>query len=179
MACPYALASLPVFIQNKPMEKEATLNSSLATQGFLITHLELPDEVLKTVRKRDWAELDRLIALETKPKGRIFKHLRNYAEFSEIEFIISIRSSLQDPDEDGIWHDDGSRVLAFSLSLTVNPESIEGGRLEIRKQGSESVFLPTPAYGTMIVFSTGQQGYEHKINRVIQGERMIIAGWCT
>jgi hypothetical protein len=119
---------------------------------------------------------------EALPGGAVFEELRKYAEFSEIEFIISIRSSLEEPDEDGIWHDDGSRVLAFSLSVTLDPDGIEGGRLEIRKRGSDtpdSGYLPTPAFGSMIVFATGQQGFEHKINRVIRGERIIIAGWCT
>ena len=112
----------------------------------------------------------------------IFSKLQNYAKFSQIQFIISIRSSLEQPDEDGIWHDDGSRILAFSLSLTLNPSEIEGGILEIRERGEESSkseTLPTPPYGSMIVFATGHLGFEHKINRVIRGERIIIAGWCT
>jgi hypothetical protein len=112
----------------------------------------------------------------------IFDELLRYEKFSQIEFIISIRSSLIEPDDDGIWHDDGSRVLAFSLSLTLEPVVIEGGCLEIRRrEGSnqESVVIPTPLFGTMIVFATGHRGFEHKINRVIQGERIIIAGWCT
>ena len=129
--------------------------------------------------------MDRLIALETRKGGAIFEELLNFSRFSEIEFIISIRSSLEVPDEDGIWHDDGSRRLAFSLSLTRNPEAIQGGRLEIRRRAerggdaSGSEVLPTPGYGTLIVFATGSQGYEHKINRVTEGERLIIAGWCT
>jgi hypothetical protein len=107
--------------------------------------------------------------------------LREYARFSEIEFIISIRSSLESPDEDGIWHDDGSRVLAFSLSLTIEHQEIGGGKLEIRRRGSPDACgaIPTPPYGTLIVFATGQSGYEHKIGRVERGERIIIAGWCT
>lgn len=154
----------------------------LETQGYLITPIELPPVIRDKVTERNWVELDRAIGLETRPEGVIFKHLQNYAEFSQIEFIISIRSSLEAPDEDGIWHDDGSRVLAFSLSLTLNPEAIEGGRLEIRKRGADistPEVVSTPPYGTMIVFATGHQGFEHKINRVIRGERMIIAGWCT
>ena len=150
--------------------------------GYLITTVELPDLIRGKVLARNWPELDRAIARETNPGGVIFRNLQNYAEFSEIEFIISIRSSLEQPDEDGIWHDDGSRVLAFSLSLTLDPSQIEGGRLEIRKRGidsSKSEVLATPPYGTMIVFATGHLGFEHKINRVIRGERIIIAGWCT
>ena len=127
-------------------------------------------------------ELDRAIAGEVVQGGLIFNELQKYGDFSEIEFIISIRSSNDEPDEDGIWHDDGSRVLAFSLSLCLTPDEIHGGRLEFRRQGSDETVLaslPSPPFGTMIVFATGWQGFEHKINRVTSGERMIIAGWCT
>jgi len=154
----------------------------IATQGYLITAVELPASVLEKLLERNWPELDQVIARETLPGGVIFSKLQNYTKFSQIEFIISIRSSLEQPDEDGIWHDDGSRVLAFSLSLTLDPSEIEGGFLEIRRRGEESSkseTLPTPSYGSMIVFATGHLGFEHKINRVIRGERIIIAGWCT
>jgi hypothetical protein len=153
----------------------------IASQGYLITSLSLPDVIREKVIQQNWGELDQTIALETMPGGVIFNELQKYAEFSKIEFIISIRSSREFPDEDGIWHDDGSRVLAFSLSLTLNHHEIGGGRLEIRKFGhpSHSEILPTPPYGSVIIFATGHQGFEHKINRVVQGERIIIAGWCT
>jgi hypothetical protein len=133
------------------------------------------------ILKRDWVGLDGALQTETRPGGSVYDALTPFAPFSGIEFIISIRSSLECPDEDGIWHDDGSRVLAFSLSLSPSPEEIQGGRLEIRKrQGSESAeSIPTPPYGTLIVFATGQDGFEHKINRVTQGERIIAAGWCS
>ena len=153
----------------------------IAANGYLISKIELPPAIRGMVVQRNWEALDRAIAAETAPTGMIFKELRNHGEFSEIEFIIAIRSSREEPDEDGIWHDDGSRVLAFSLSLTLNPEAIEGGRLEIKKRGADlstAQILPTPPFGTMIVFATGHQGFEHKIGRVIQGERIIIAGWC-
>lgn len=154
----------------------------LLQKGFLLTPITLPASVHEAVIARDWNELDRLMRIETQPRGAVFEELQKYERFSEIEMIIAIRSSLIEPDEDGIWHDDGSRVLAFSLSLTLQPEAIEGGRLEIRRRAEPHPAtdpLPTPPYGTMIVFATGVQGFEHKINRVIQGERIIIAGWCT
>ncbi len=110
----------------------------------------------------------------------IFEKLLEYGHFTTIEFIISIRSSFEFPDEDGIWHDDGSRKFAFSLSLTLEPEQVVGGVLEIRPKGADASHrIPTPKFGKMIVFATGQTGYEHKINRVSEGERIIIAGWCT
>ncbi len=163
------------------------VSNALSSLGYFLDPLELRPSIREAVVARDWNYLDRLIRIETLPGGAIFDRLSNYHRFSEIEFIISIRSSELEPDEDGIWHDDGSRVLAFSLSLTLNPEAVVGGRLEIRRRdGTTGVAgrapsgpIPTPAYGTMIVFATGVWGFEHKINRVSEGERVIIAGWCT
>ncbi len=156
--------------------------SQLSSVGHFLVPLALPLRIRQFVMDRDWGALDRAIRLETLKGGMIYDKLQAYREFTDIEFIISIRSSLEMPDEDGIWHDDGSRVLAFSLSLTLNPADIEGGLLEIRKRAipaPESFGIFTPPFGTMIVFATGYQGFEHKINRVIRGERIIIAGWCT
>lgn len=154
----------------------------LTTQGFVLVPIDLPPSIREKVAERNWPELDQAIQKETLYGGVIYEELRKHIDFKEIEFIISIRSSLKDPDDDGIWHDDGSRILAFSLSLTLDHLAIEGGKLEFRKKLSPSEVLssvPTPPIGTMIIFSTGLQGFEHKINRVIQGERIIAAGWCT
>lgn len=154
----------------------------LEDDGFLLRSLELPAHIRSFVEKRDWPALDASIRVATQPEGVIFEELLKLTSFKEIEFIISIRSSLEFPDDDGIWHDDGSRVLAFSLSLTLDHAAVGGGRLEIQKRGQldpVSKSIPTPPFGTMIVFATGQSGFEHKINKVTQGERIIIAGWCT
>jgi hypothetical protein len=158
------------------------MGSQVLSQGYSLSQLKLPDSLYRSVKGRDWKEVDHLIQGEVRKGGVIFNELSKYADFSEIEFIISIRSSLQEPDEDGIWHDDGSRVLAFSLSLTLEHQLIQGGMLGLRKRVGEPndcVEISTPPYGTMIVFATGFQGFEHKIHRVTQGERVIIAGWCT
>lgn len=155
---------------------------NLSEDGFLLRQINLPQGIRAIVERRDWPALDREVREFTLPGGAVFEELRPFAEFTEIEFIISIRSSLEFPDDDGIWHDDGSRVLAFSMSLTLEPGAIEGGQLEIRRQSQPapvSKFIPTPDFGTMIVFATGHLGFEHKINKVTQGERIIIAGWCT
>lgn len=156
--------------------------NGLRSVGFALVAIRLPSSIREMTARRNWPELDQAIQLETLSGGVIFEELRKYMRFSEIEFIISIRSSLQEPDEDGIWHDDGSRVLAFSLSLTLDPQWIEGGKLEFRKMGvpSEAInSVPTPPFGTLIVFSTGHHGFEHRINRVTRGERIVAAGWCT
>lgn len=151
-------------------------------RGHTFTSVELPTAIRQAVSDRNWDELDRLIRQETLVGGSIFSKLSSYRRFEQIEFIISIRSSsLGYPDEDGIWHDDGSRLLAFSLSLTSNPGAIDGGVLEIRKRNTPGLRwkISTPDFGTMVVFATGRDGFEHKINRVVAGERIIIAGWCT
>jgi hypothetical protein len=153
----------------------------LSQNGFFLSQIQLPTRVRELVLARDWPALDTAIKTETIRGGAIFEELKRHGSFSEIEFIISIRSSLREPDEDGIWHDDGSRVLAFSLSLTLDHQGIGGGVLEVRKRDGSSPArqIPTPPYGTIIVFATGHQGFEHKINRVSASERIIIAGWCT
>lgn len=157
--------------------------------GYFLLPLSLPAKLGEATRDRDWPRVDALAREQTLPGGVVYEALRPYAEFTQIEFILSIRPGLDLPpgdlDEDGIWHDDGSRVLAFSLSLTQHPESLVGGRLGIRRRALEDpdagpdTLLPTPPFGTMIVFATGLAGYEHRIHRVERGERVIIAGWCT
>jgi hypothetical protein len=157
-----------------------TLHFSLASQGYFLKPVHLPESIRVKVIARQWVELDQEMRRETMPGGVVYEELQKVAKFSEIEFIISIRSSYDEPDEDGIWHDDGSRLFAFSLSLTLDHLGIVGGRLEIKKRdGSNLGSIDTPPFGTMIVFATGQSGYEHRVNRVVQGERIIIAGWCT
>ena len=154
--------------------------TQLQEQGYFLKEISLPPTVREAVIRRDWNQLDALIQTQIVPGGIIFNSLREYESFERMESIIAIRSSLEYPDEDGIWHDDGSRVLAFSLSLTVDQSTLSGGILEVKKIASETspALIPTPAFGTMIVFATGVKGFEHRITRVLQGERIIIAGWC-
>lgn len=149
-------------------------------QGFKLETFSLPPELRNSVEKDDWNSVDATFHKLTASDGELFKFLRQYHEFQAIEFIISIRDSQNDWEEDGIWHDDGSRVFAFSLSLSVDHENIEGGKLGLRKKGEESFTeIPTPAYGDIILFLTGIHGFEHKIHRVTKGRRVIIAGWCS
>lgn len=130
------------------------------------------------VRNEKWEELDETYKSLTAPEGQLFKYLSQYHDFTSIEFIISIRDAGNDWEEDGIWHDDGSRVFAFSLSLTL--DEIKGGRLGVRRKGDESFLeIPTPSFGGIIMFLTGIYGFEHKIHQVTEGRRIIIAGWCS
>ncbi len=155
-------------------------NPALFSAGFHMSSFPLGNEILSAVRNRHWDQLDQQIRLLTDHGGGLFNHLRNYHDFSGIEFIISLRNAQNDWEEDGIWHDDGSRVFAFSLSLTENPESISGGHLGVRRKGQEAFLeIATPPFGDMILFLTGPYGFEHKIHQVTAGERIIIAGWCS
>jgi len=150
----------------------------LFPNGFHISHFTLGDEIRTLVQKEKWDELDQEFKKLTAKDGRLFRFLSEFHDFNEIEFIISIRDAINEWEEDGIWHDDGSRVFAFSLSLT--DEAVKGGRLAIRVKGDENFLqIPTPSFGGIILFLTGIYGYEHKIHQVLEGRRIIIAGWCS
>src|SRR5579872_4587826 len=76
----------------------------LNSRGFFLLPIELPPGMRDLILDRDWKGLDQMLMTETRPGGSIHGALTPYARFSGIEFIISIRSSLEYPDEDGIWH---------------------------------------------------------------------------
>lgn len=152
----------------------------LFQHGFHLSYFPLGEEIREFVEKEEWNKLDAAFKDLTAKNGRLFNYLQQYHDFNQIEFIISVRDSLNEWEEDGIWHDDGSRVFAFSLSLTMDADKISGGRLAVREKGSEKYLeIPTPSFGNIILFLTGIYGYEHKIHQVIFGKRIIIAGWCS
>lgn len=153
-------------------------HNALKKQGFCHTEFPLPRELSQKVLEKKYDEIDAIFKKLLKKHGELYNFLTKFTahSISQIEHIISLRESKNPWEEDGIWHDDGSRVLAFSLSLTLN--SPEGGILEFRKKDEkESQKIPTPQYGTGIIFKTGVDGFEHKINQVTKGSRLIIAGW--
>lgn len=150
----------------------------LFTQGFHLTQFPLPLGIFELVQQENWKELDDEFMQLTSHQGALFNFLQSFYDFNSVEFIISIRDAQNNWEEDGIWHDDGSRVFAFSLSLT--SQVLQGGILGIRPKGQlEMRQLPTPAFGGIILFLTGTHGYEHKIHQVTHGRRVIIAGWCS
>lgn len=162
------------------MNKLENFESNLEHSGHFLDTFNLSDTVKEATLTLNWDLLDSEFKELTTSGGDLFKYLNQYSEFKSIEFIISIRDSENEWEEDGIWHDDGSRVLAFSLSLMTDPTSVEGGVLEIRKRGQlESIKIPPFNFGEIVVFLTGTSGYEHKINAVTKGIRIIIAGWCS
>lgn len=147
-------------------------------QGYLITTFPLSPTIPHLVDNENWQALDQEFQLLCQKNGALFQYLKNFCDFNSIEFIISIRDGSNPDEEDGIWHDDGSRLMAFSLSLT--KLEIQGGVLEIKHQsGNPHHHLPTPRFGEIIIFLTGVHDFHHKINRVIKGKRIIIAGWCA
>lgn len=152
--------------------------NELTNYGYCIVPVELDEEINRYIGNLAFENIDRYFHNSLSTTGKLFGILQYFCKVQEIEFIISHRSSENEWEEDGIWHDDGSRVLAFTLSLTtLRPE---GGVLELRKKGSSfSSYLITPPIGEMIIFQTGVNGFEHKINAVTKGSRLIIAGWCT
>lgn len=153
---------------------------SMMNTGFHLTYFPLSEEIRNFVREENWKALDDAFKELTSSKGRLSEFLKTFHDFSSIEFIISIRDAENEWEEDGIWHDDGSRVFAFSLSLTENASEIEGGRLGIRRKNTEEMrAIPTPEFGGIILFLTGIYGWEHCIHQVTKGRRIIIAGWCS
>ena len=150
----------------------------LFQSGYHLARFPLGENLRELVQAEDWQEVDQQFQQLTSKDGALFQFLSEYHDFDSIEFILSIRDSKNDWEEDGIWHDDGSRIFSFSLSLSSDP--IEGGRLGVRPIGGEIFHeIQTPAFGGIILFLTGQSGFEHKIHQVTRGRRIIVAGWCS
>ena len=153
-------------------------NLNLEQNGYLLTQFPLDKCVSEYVLKRQWNELDRHLLEISKPGGSLYSFLQDYLDFNFLEHIIAIRSA--PGDDEGIWHDDGSRLLGFSLSLNIEPSSIAGGELRFKAKDSRDMerFSPLP-FGQIVLFLTGVFGYEHQVGAVTQGERIVIAGWCS
>lgn len=143
--------------------------------------LTLSDELRNAVKSQDWSQVDHLCASLITKDSPLFQRLYPYACQSRLEYIINVRDAKNPWEEDGIWHDDGSRVLAFTLGLNLNPNTIEGGDLLIRVKRScdENIErISAPAFGDLIIFKTGLDNYEHKVEAVKKGHRVVMAGWC-
>jgi hypothetical protein len=146
------------------------------TEGYFLQEIDLPAEILQLAQSRDFSQLDQLMT--TYIEESLKPLFKRYKDFNHIEHIISYRCGEDPYEEDGIWHDDGSRVLAFSLSLNVFGE-IQGGSLGFRKKGQSATELGPYPPGTLLIFQTGMDGFEHRTARVIKGERLVCAGWCS
>ena len=154
------------------------LDSELERFGLIEREFPLSEEIIQLVKARNWRELDQYFLAIERKGGLLFEFLRPLLDFQSIEHIIAIRKAPDD--EDGIWHDDGSRILGFSLSLTVDHEKVVGGELRFRPKGAqEYLSLTTRSMGKILIFKTGIYGFEHMVSAVSEGERVVIAGWCS
>lgn len=161
------------------MDQSKILSQELRENGSVKTSFPLADKIQEFVFAEAWKKIDDEFFKLTRTDGAIFKFLSQYHEFQNIEYTIAIRDSDNPDEEDGIWHDDGSRVIAASLSLTINHQ-IEGGVLEIKNKGNGRITAyECPSFGEMIIFLTGEYGYLHKINKVTKGKRIIVVLWCS
>lgn len=150
----------------------------LKSKGFVIDSFPLSPILRNWVRNDEWDKVDQHFKELLAPQGELFNYLQKYFPFTIVEQMLAVRDSQNKWEEDGIWHDDGSRQFAISLSLNENPELIEGGKLGFRKKGEERFEeIATPQFGEMIVFLSGIHGYEHRIHQVKKGRRVILVGW--
>lgn len=148
------------------------------TDGYVIEEIMLPHQTRSLVIAQDWKKLDQLMAYLVAPTGHVFEKLKKYASFNSIEHMLALRDGANPEEEDGIWHDDSSRVLAFSLSLNFYGLPT-GGELEIRPRQGEGKMLGPYGPGRMIVFRTGKDNFEHRTHKVQSGLRLVCAGWCN
>lgn len=153
-------------------------NCELQSHGFIIVDFPLQSLVEQWVRLEKWFELDQYFLEISRTDGLLRSFLLDYLDFETLEHIIAIRRVPED--EDGIWHDDGSRFLGFSLSLNLDHKNINGGELRFKKKDSEATLIFPPLhFGKMILFLSGIYGYEHMVSAVTNGQRIVIAGWCS
>ncbi len=159
------------------MQTPILKSQNLREEHLIMTTIDLPNELNQWLSDKNFIKIDQWAQEATSKGGVLHRYLGTLLEFSSIETIIAIRKAGED--EEGIWHDDGSRILGFSLSLTRDYQKVVGGRLEFRPKGQiEFLSFPTQKIGTLICFKTGVYGFEHRVSKVSSGERIVIAGWC-
>lgn len=152
-------------------------DQTLKQQGFVKSSFLLDECIRQFILDKNWKALDDYFIQLGMSGHRLHTFLSHYLNFNFTEHIIAIRSAPDD--EDGIWHDDGSRFLGYSLSLNLAPETIEGGELKFKLKNSLEFqsFTPLP-FGEIVIFLSGVYGYEHMVSAVTKGQRIVIAGWC-
>ena len=154
------------------------LSLELIDKNIIERSFFMEDLLTKALSDQNWRLIDEWFLKEEKPGGKLYQFLREFLEFKSIEHIIAIRKAPED--EDGIWHDDGSRILGFSLSLTLDHHEVSGGELRFRAKGTEDFMaLTTRPFGQILLFKTGIYGFEHMVSAVTKGQRIVIAGWCS
>jgi hypothetical protein len=145
--------------------------------GHTQIKLTLPENLKKLILEENYNALDKCLGDLLKEDGLIYQALLPFGTIKKTEYLIAIRE--EGSDEDGIWHDDGSRDLAFTLSLVLDLQQLKGGILLFREKNNHSNLqrISTPTYGTLTVIKTGKDNYEHRVEKVTSGKRIICAGW--
>jgi hypothetical protein len=145
--------------------------------GCIQLRIELPPEVQHFILEENYKALDECLGDFLKNDGIIYNALLPLGPINKTEYLIAIRKG--EDDDEGIWHDDGSREIAFTLSLVSDLSQLSGGILLFRhKENREKTqAIPTPPYGTLTIIKTGKDGYEHRVQKVTSGKRVICAGW--
>lgn len=154
-------------------------SAQLRQKAFCYFDLSYPEHWPQLILNQNYTQLDLELQQFTAIGGALREILLEFAHFDHVEHILSLRQGPDD--EEGIWHDDGSRPLAFSLGLSLGPQDIRGGELLLRdkKDHSQETQIPALPLGRGIVFLTGVWGKEHRVCAVTQGQRLVCAGWCT
>ncbi len=153
-------------------------NPELLENGYIIVEFTIDKPILDLIKNKKWKNLDNYFLEISKTNGLLHNFLSTFVEFQKLEHIIAIRSAPED--EDGIWHDDGSRILGFSLSLNLSSTLIAGGELRFKKKEKrEWITIKPLPIGQMAIFLSGLYGYEHMVSAVTKEERIVIAGWCS
>lgn len=157
---------------------------TLFSSPFIELDLDLPSVFRQFAETENYPELDKVYRESLKPEGFLWNFLKEHCVFEHLEGIIALRSA--PTDEEGIWHDDGSRIMGFSLSLNLEPHLIEGGDLLIRPRFQFKDHEDTGAFrfnarpfGRIILFKTGSEHFEHRVTMVKKGKRLVLAGWCS
>ncbi len=165
-----------------------TYNQILTKDGLIPFSFNLPEswkelvqnrlfeelyQKIETSLQRDkdlWSQIDQKMALIYSPKQKW-----------EYEWMLALREGPQEEDQEGIWHDDSSRDLALSLSLNLDPQSIEGGELRLRHRSNREIVTSVKArpWGQAHIFATGKWDWEHKTSRVTLGNRLVLVVWLS
>lgn len=157
------------------------------SSGFLKAEVAIPLSLQNLIAEGQWECAYREFICAMEDGQFLSKALKPLfpPEFSsksfDYELMLSLREGPQAEDQEGIWHDDSSRDLIFSLSLTKDYEQISGGVLSLRKYEDKNqiIEIQTQPFGTMLFFPSGKGGWEHKIGRVTSGNRLVLVGWLT
>lgn len=163
------------------------MNFTRITEGPFKKSLELPLSWRNYVSKQDWDSLYEACLSALKDGQCLSNVLKSLTlesfqtETFDYEIMLALRTGPQDEEEEGIWHDDGSRDFALSISLNPEPHTIDGGEVYVRqKQAPEVVSsLENLPWGHFWVFPTGKYGWDHRTSRVNSGNRLVLVIWVT